>query len=75
MAEVYKGDGGKDAAHQQRVKEINARYINLDDTRCNMFGVLPCPKCGSKTRWPTQPTHPKHPDSIICDDCGEVTKK
>jgi ribosomal protein L37AE/L43A len=30
----------------------------------NMFGCLPCPKCGSKFRWPTQS------GVIVCDDCG-----
>lgn len=38
----------------------------------NMFGLLPCPKCKGEHRWPTQPIHPKHPRSILCDDCGHV---
>lgn len=38
----------------------------------NMYGVEDCPKCGSGYRWPTQPTHSAHPNSIICDDCGLV---
>ncbi len=32
----------------------------------NMFGILPCPKCGSEYRWPTQQ------GTIQCDDCGHV---
>jgi hypothetical protein len=32
----------------------------------NMYGCLPCPKCGSKFRWPTQDR------TIQCDDCGLV---
>jgi hypothetical protein len=41
-----------------------------DDPRANMFGLLPCPKCGGKHRWPTRPDHPKSPNRIVCDDCG-----
>jgi hypothetical protein len=32
----------------------------------NMYGCLPCPKCGSKFRWPTQDR------TIQCDDCGLI---
>lgn len=46
--------------------------FDLDDPRRNMFGILPCPKCEGTHRWPTQPVHPKHPSSIICDDCGHI---
>lgn len=35
-------------------------------TERNMYGCLPCPKCGSKFRWPTQDR------TIQCDDCGLV---
>lgn len=31
-----------------------------------MYGVTPCPQCGSKYRWPTQR------GAIQCDDCGLV---
>lgn len=44
--------------------------IDNENPQANMYGVLPCPKCGSHYRWPSQPVHPQHPDSIICDDCG-----
>ena len=47
--------------------------VNVEDPKANMYGCLPCPMCGSKYRWSTQPVHPKHPNSIICDDCGDVT--
>lgn len=36
----------------------------------NMFGLVPCPKCQSKYRWPTQACHPTDPNMILCDDCG-----
>ena len=32
----------------------------------NMYGVLPCPQCGSVYRYPTQD------GAIRCDDCGRV---
>ncbi len=31
----------------------------------NIYGCLPCLKCGSKFRYPTFNT-------IVCDDCGDV---
>jgi hypothetical protein len=46
--------------------------INLDDPSRNMFGIAPCPKCGSRFRWPTRPTHSKHPNCIVCDDCDHT---
>ncbi len=45
-----------------------------DSKHTNMYGCLPCPKCGSKFRWPSQDVHPQHPSAIICDDCGHVVK-
>jgi hypothetical protein len=44
--------------------------IDLDDPARNMFGILPCPRCGSRFRVPTRPDHPEHPNCILCDDCG-----
>lgn len=35
----------------------------------NMFGIVPCPRCGSKYRWPSTASYKEHPNSIICDDC------
>ena len=46
--------------------------IDMDDPDRNMFGVRKCPECGSDKRWPTQPVHPKHPNCILCDDCGFI---
>lgn len=40
----------------------------------NMYGCLPCPRCGSRYRWPTVASHAEHPSSIVCDDCGLVQK-
>jgi len=44
--------------------------LDHNDPKANMYGVLPCPKCGSEFRWPTGPAHPTDPNTIICDDCG-----
>ncbi len=41
--------------------------VNLDSPTANMFGIEPCPKCGSKYRW-----SPKRSDGLLiirCDDC------
>jgi hypothetical protein len=38
----------------------------MSEPQRNMFGILPCPKCGSVFRWPTQQR------TIQCDDCGLV---
>lgn len=46
--------------------------IDLSDPTRNMFGIRNCPKCGNTRRWPTQPIHSKHPNCILCDDCGLV---
>lgn len=46
--------------------------IDYDNPKANMFGILPCPKCGDEHRWPTQKSNKEHPDSIVCDDCGFV---
>lgn len=48
--------------------------IDNANPQANMYGVLPCPQCSSPYRWPSQPVHPQHPDSIVCDDCGFVEK-
>jgi hypothetical protein len=47
------------------------QFDHADPSR-NMFGLLPCPACGSRFRWPTQATHPQHPSAVLCDDCGRV---
>lgn len=54
--------------------KVELEKINHDNKDSNMFGILPCPKCKSMYRWPTQTVHVKHPNSIICDDCGYVVK-
>lgn len=47
-----------------------AKQIDYDDPDRNIFGLKPCPKCGSDYRWPTRPDHPKIPSMVVCDDCG-----
>ena len=37
--------------------------VKLGAPGTNMFGILPCPKCGSQYRWPHQDGR------LICDDC------
>lgn len=39
--------------------------INMESPTANMFGLEPCPKCGSRYRWPM-----KSPEVVQCDDCG-----
>ena len=39
-------------------------WLDLSNENANMYGCLPCPKCGSKYRWPTQEL------IIECDECG-----
>lgn len=46
--------------------------IDHDDPERNMFGIASCPDCGCTRRWPTQQTDPKHPNCILCDQCGRV---
>jgi predicted RNA-binding Zn-ribbon protein involved in translation (DUF1610 family) len=47
--------------------------LSLDQPNANMFGVVPCPKCGSAYRFPSQRDATQiPPHSIICDDCGFV---
>lgn len=36
----------------------------------NMYDCTPCPKCGGKYRAAYGPSHSRHPDAVICDDCG-----
>jgi len=40
--------------------------------RKNMYDCTDCPKCQSRFRWASGPQNPKHPRSVICDDCGLV---
>ena len=51
------------------------KQVDHDDPNRNMFGLLPCPKCGDRHRWPTRPDNPKHPNVILCDACGYVERK
>ncbi len=37
----------------------------MNELQRNMYGCLPCPKCGSVYRYPTIV-----PPVIQCDDCG-----
>lgn len=43
--------------------------LNPDLTRRNIYGVLPCPKCKSVYRYPTQPVHQ---NCILCDECQYI---
>lgn len=51
---------------------MSIKQVDYDDPKRNMFGLLPCPRCGDEHRWPTQSVHPTTPNSIICDRCGYV---
>jgi hypothetical protein len=48
--------------------------FDLDDPARNMFGILPCPKCQGRKRWPTGHAHKTDPQTILCDDCGHKEK-
>ena len=39
--------------------------VDMNDPRANMFGCLPCPKCGSEYRILSSER-----SVIECDDCG-----
>jgi len=43
--------------------------LDYQNPEVNMYGCLPCPKCKSKYRTPTQAVHPTKPMMILCDDC------
>lgn len=42
--------------------------VDWEDPQANMYGCLPCPKCGSEYR----ASYDNGPDAgmICCDDCG-----
>jgi predicted RNA-binding Zn-ribbon protein involved in translation (DUF1610 family) len=44
--------------------------LNAPTNERNMFGLLPCPKCGDEFCWPTQAVHPTQPSQVVCDACG-----
>jgi len=43
--------------------------VDTSQQGANMYGCLPCPKCGSEYRWP-QKGGPNYAEVIVCDDCG-----
>lgn len=43
---------------------------DISNPESNMYGCLPCPKCRSRYRRPTQDVHPTDPNMILCDECG-----
>lgn len=48
--------------------------LDVHNPNNNLYGCAPCPKCGSRTRWPTQKIHPNKPQTILCDSCGYEIK-
>ncbi len=48
---------------------MKSGVVDVRNMEANMYGCLPCPECGSLTRWPTQAVHPTHPNMVLCDDC------
>jgi hypothetical protein len=62
-------------AAEARTRVMATPQVDLDDPARNMFGLLPCPRCGDPYRWPTRPDHPEHPDVILCDRCGLTEAK
>jgi hypothetical protein len=46
----------------ETVTEV-VEVIDEDNPNANMYGCLPCPKCGSRYRWPDAE------NVLRCDDC------
>ena len=46
-----------------------SNIINYHDSKVNMYGCFPCPKCSSKHRYPILPAEDERRE-IVCDDCG-----
>lgn len=44
--------------------------LDLEHPDANMFGCLPCPKCGSKYRAPFASKADPKVVNVECDDCG-----
>jgi predicted RNA-binding Zn-ribbon protein involved in translation (DUF1610 family) len=49
-----------------------AEWRHRVDPLRNLYGCLPCPRCGLNFRWATQPCHPTMPNTVVCDDCGFI---
>ncbi len=45
--------------------------IDESDPAANMYGCLPCPKCGSRFRWPNH-NETRTGLNVVCDECGLV---
>lgn len=45
-------------------KYDKANVVDIANPKANMYGCLPCPKCGSEFRTPQKSGW------IKCDDCG-----
>ncbi len=43
-------------------------------TERNMYDCTSCPKCDGRYRAAYGP-HPRHPESVVCDDCGHIEPK
>jgi hypothetical protein len=49
-------------------KSLPTEILDYENKQANMYGCLPCPRCGSRFRWPDQ----NH--ILQCDDCGYQTR-
>lgn len=71
-SEWEKGVRGRlTALNLAQLQADKKELINESDPRANMYGCVPCPKCGSKFRAPFGGQN-KEPLRIKCDDCGYV---
>lgn len=50
------------------VVDPKIEVIDESNPMANMYGCLPCPKCGSRYRWPDQQ------NVLRCDDCKYLCK-
>ena len=70
MTEETKAADGAPAGVSDSTQLLDSGVIDPGNQAANMYGCLPCPKCKSEYRWPTQKVHKTHPSTILCDDCG-----
>lgn len=47
-----------------------SNLLSINQKGGNMFGCQPCPKCGSKYRYPMRRDAKQDTGLICCDDCG-----
>jgi transcription elongation factor Elf1 len=49
---------------------MRTNLLSLDQSGANMYGCLPCPKCGSEYRYPMREDAKEDAGMIRCSDCS-----